>query len=63
MIKSLKINSVISLIPAFIALTSDDLNFFAKDIKIINNILYVSGLGDGTVLTYNLNEPDLIDIK
>ncbi|MEO1449358.1 MAG: hypothetical protein AAFV07_07495, partial [Bacteroidota bacterium] len=36
-------------------LTSDDPDFYPEDITIVNNIAYVSGLGDGTVQTFNLN--------
>ena len=36
-------------------LTSDDIDFFPEDITIVNNIAYVSGLGDGTVKMFNLN--------
>ncbi len=37
-------------------LTSDDPDFFPEDIVIANNVAYVSGLGDGTVKSFNLNE-------
>ncbi len=36
-------------------LTIDDLNFFPEDIVIADNVAYVSGLGDGSLRTFNLN--------
>ncbi len=36
-------------------LTTDDEDFFPEDITIVNNVAYVSGLGDGTVKMFNLN--------
>ena len=35
-------------------LTSDDPDFFPEDITIINDVAYVSGLGDGTVKMFDL---------
>ena len=37
-------------------LTSNDMDFFPEDIVIANNVAYVSGLGDGTLQMFNLNE-------
>ena len=37
-------------------LTSNDLDFFPEDIVIVNDVAYVSGLGDGTLQMFNLNE-------
>ena len=39
-------------------LTSNDADFYPEDITIVNNIAYVSGLGDGTVQTFDLNMDD-----
>lgn len=40
------------------SLTTDDVDFFPEDIVIVNNVAYVSGLGDGTVKKFNLNLED-----
>ncbi len=45
--------SMIGQIPS--NLTTDDTDFFPEDIVIVDNIAYVSGLGDGTVKMFNLN--------
>ncbi len=36
-------------------LTTEDEDFFPEDIVIVNDVAYVSGLGDGTVKMFNLN--------
>ncbi|MEM1119128.1 MAG: T9SS type A sorting domain-containing protein [Bacteroidota bacterium] len=58
-----KINLLLLLSSFFIAhltgqinnLMTDDPDFFPEDITIVNDIAYVSGLGDGTVKMFNLN--------
>ncbi|MEM6803070.1 MAG: hypothetical protein AAF696_16820, partial [Bacteroidota bacterium] len=36
-------------------LTTDDPDFYPEDIVIADNVVYVSGLGDGTIKAFNLN--------
>ncbi|MEM9930323.1 MAG: hypothetical protein AAF840_10930, partial [Bacteroidota bacterium] len=38
------------------SLTTDETGFFPEDITIVNDIAYVSGLGDGTVKSFDLTQ-------
>ncbi|WP_338767528.1 hypothetical protein WAF17_05995 [Bernardetia sp. ABR2-2B] len=39
-------------------LTIEDNNFYPEDIVITNNTVYVSGLGDGTLRSFDLTEDE-----